>query len=237
MLPQNLIITIVLTAIFVEKHTDAYCIPCPRPGITLSSFTNCECPLNQFYNEDTNSCVPYIQCPIPPHRNPLPELKALLPSLPSLPNTMDLLSPSNPPKDLILVIKALNKRIDAVKRNIPSLLGPIVATVALKNKDLFETCDGNVKCVIREALKREKNYEVIFPKLKNVFNSMIKIFYGIFDDLKKMVKESCVKPTDCPAIRGLLKFREFFPGNFEELRDLIQIGVQVNKYFLKELKP
>ncbi|XP_044255178.1 uncharacterized protein LOC123005465 [Tribolium madens] len=234
MLLQNLIITILLTAILFEKNADAFCIPCPRAGISLSSFTNCECPMNQFYNEDTDSCVPYTQCPIPPRRNPLPELKALVPSLS---NTLDrFISPSKPTKDLILVIKALNKRIDDVKRNIPGLFGPIVGTVALTNKDLFDTCEGNIGCVIRGALKREKNYDLIFPKLKHVFNSMIKIFYGIFDDLKQMAKESCVKPSDCPGIEGLLRFKEFFPGNFEELRDIIQIVMQVNKYFLKELK-
>lgn len=221
---------LIVSKILKEKIV---CIPCPRPGITLTSFTNCECPLNQYYNEETKSCVPYIKCPVPSGRNPLPEIKELLPSLAS---SIDIFSPKKPPKDLLLVTKALNKRFEEIKRNLPRLFGPIVGTVALTNKDLFNTCEGNLGCVLRGALKREKNYELIFPKLKQVLDSVIRIFYHVFDDLKDMVKETCVQVSDCPGIKMLLRIREMFPGNFEELRDIIQIIMQVNKYMLKELR-
>ncbi|CAH1371579.1 hypothetical protein MTP99_013020 [Tenebrio molitor] len=239
MFPRISISVIVVAALLI-KYTQGYCIPCPREGITLSSFTDCDCPLSKFYDTATKSCVHYVQCPLPPLRNPLPELKALVPTVHDLfSNTIDAFKPEKVymPKDVTLTVKAMQKRLEEVKRNLPGLMGPIIGTVALKNRDLFEACKGNIGCVIRGALKRENNYDLIFPKLKPVLNEVIKIFHGVFDDLKEMAEESCrAGPDRCPLIKGLLHYKEIVPENLEEVMDLMQIAKQINKYFIKDLE-
>lgn len=119
--------------------------------------------------------------------------------------------------DINVAKRAFQNGIRNMKLEFPSLIRPIITPVLIKNVDVLQKCRSDNICILKEALKNEDNYEIVFSRMGPILEGVGKHAFRLFDDMKNMAIDECKEVTGgCTFIDKLGEFKDFLPQSADE---------------------